>query len=205
MENSVKSVGNFSKAFVVASVLLGLIFACLSLYTHEYVRIVPQSLGGGVMPCDVSEAMSCSRVELSPYSELIGVPIASFGITFFGVLLFLYFVLPSSLWLAVAFVGGIGAVAVSMVLLFVSKFLVGSLCLLCIGSYAASILLLISSYVSRKESGWRTLIKEVVTLIRSSFTPMTFPSFCGVVILGLFLLGGSRVVAGTFVRQMTMN
>jgi protein-disulfide isomerase/uncharacterized membrane protein len=205
MEDSVKSVGKSGAALILVSVILGLIFAVMSLYTHEYVRQVPQSLGGGVMPCDISEAVSCSRVELSPYSELLGIPIASFGIMFFGLVLFLYFVLPASSWVAVAFVGGLAAVATSAVLLFVSKVLVGSLCLLCIGSYIASILLLITSYVCRKSSGSIALIKEVVELVRSCFTPLTFPGFCGVIILALFLIGGSQALMGAVVREMTFK
>ncbi len=205
MEDSVKSRGKFGEALVLASVLLGLLFAVMSLYTHEYVRQVPQSLGGGVMPCDISATVSCSRVELSTYSSLIGVPIASFGIMFFGMVLFLYFVLPGSSWVAVAFVGGIAAVAASAVLLFISKFLIGSLCLLCIGSYTASFLLLITSYACRKSAGCVAMIKEFVVLVRSSFTPLTFPSFCGVIILALLLLGGSQAFMGTLVREMTLQ
>lgn len=205
MEDSVKKVGKIGSALVLMSVILGVIFAAMSLYTHEYVRQVPQSLGGGVMPCDISEAVSCSRVELSPYSEFMGIPIASFGIMFFCLLLFLYFVLPVASWVAVAFVGGLAAVATSAVLLVISKFLIGSLCLLCIGSYTASILLLITSYMCRKSTGGIAMIKEFGALIRSCFTPLSFPGFCGIIILGLFLIGGSKPLMGTLVQEMTLK
>jgi protein-disulfide isomerase/uncharacterized membrane protein len=205
MEDSVKKEGKIGGVLVLMSVILGFIFAAMSLYTHEYVRLVPQSLGGGAMPCDISEAVSCSRVEMSPYSELMGIPIASIGVMFFGLMLFLYFLLPAASWLAVAFVGGIAAVASSVVLLIVSKFLIGSLCLLCIGTYAASILLLMTSYICGKSRGGVALIKEVVALLKSCFTPVTFPGFCGVIILGLILIGGSRPIMGALVHERTLR
>jgi protein-disulfide isomerase/uncharacterized membrane protein len=189
------------------ALLFGFGCSLYSLYSHEYLHLMEDSTIGASrvsLGCDLNEAVSCSRVELSPYSKIFGVPVAAFGVAFFGSLLFLFFVLESVLWFAVAFFGGITAVLISLILFLISKFIIKSICIVCVGSYLANLALLVSACF-----GYRASIKErlsdVKRVIASCFKADTFPAFCGFLIVVLVLLGGSPAVMSMAVRQSTMN
>lgn len=121
----------------------------LSLYaTHHHVAVL--ALGQSEALCNISAAISCDRVAMSPYSELLGVPLGVFGLAFFLSCLFLGLLSPNNPTLkpsltAMASVG----LLVSLVLAGLSLFAVGSLCLVCLGIYLCTLAIFASTWPNR--------------------------------------------------------
>jgi protein-disulfide isomerase/uncharacterized membrane protein len=191
-----------ARYLVLFSLILGTVFAVLSLYTHVHVRMFQASEQGAL--CDISETFNCSRIELSSWSEIGGIPLASFGFAFGGVLLFLYFYMAAELWFDLTLVAGLLATILSVILFCVAKFVIGSICLWCLGSYAAHFLFFVSNAVSEKSRSFSTRLLNGVKVLMSGFTVTAFPHFCATVIVGLLFLGGSLPLMSTVVSQLSL-
>ena len=85
-------------------------------------------------PCDISPSVSCSLVNTSTYSELLGVPVALFGVLWFVALGILALVIlfrtdHSYLITALMYWNGIGILFV--IYLIIAEFILRTLCPLC--------------------------------------------------------------------------
>jgi protein-disulfide isomerase/uncharacterized membrane protein len=107
--------------------------------------------------CNVNATVSCDAIAASPYSEIAGIPLGVFGISFFASLLLLNVIRAAanrgghigrmaSQGHAVLVVTG---VAVSVVLGSIALFAVKAVCLVCIGIYVVCIGLAVSLFYSR--------------------------------------------------------
>lgn len=104
---------------------------------------------GAALFCDVGAALDgCNIVAQSPYSKLFGLPLALYGVFFYGLVFFLIAALfkwtHHPLYQAVATLGGIGFAA-SLVFLFIQFVLIQALCIYCIVSAVISALICILS------------------------------------------------------------
>jgi protein-disulfide isomerase/uncharacterized membrane protein len=99
---------------------------------------------GHVSFCAISEKVNCDTVSMSAYSRAVGVPVAVWGLLFYGLLLTL------ALWgrrarrppwpWAAAWVLNAAAVGVSVFLFLVSEIVIQSLCLFCMSLYLVNAL-----------------------------------------------------------------
>ena len=69
-----------SRWIVLVLALAGLAFATASAWVH-YKALTDATY---VSPCNLSESFNCSQVYLSPYGAVAGVPVALFGMFWFG-------------------------------------------------------------------------------------------------------------------------
>ncbi|MBT3182738.1 MAG: thioredoxin domain-containing protein [Deltaproteobacteria bacterium] len=103
--------------------------------------------------CAINDTFNCDIVTASSYAKLFGVPNAWLGVLFYGAAaLLIIFVIASKkqrkstrtfLWFM-----SLWGLLFSIYLAYASFFIVGALCILCIGMYAVNILLFVLLFVS---------------------------------------------------------
>lgn len=135
------SENSFKGARLIISILaiLGLGLSYLALEQHI---LYIHGLEAGESFCNINELFNCEAVNASEWSDLFGLPIASYGLFFYSVLLLGTFSVReggaltprtwSSIVLMLSAIASLGSIA----LFVVSKVLIGALCLMCIGLYA---------------------------------------------------------------------
>ena len=150
------------KKLLQVSLLLTLAGWANALYT----LIHRQSLLAGSLEgesfCNIGKAFNCDAVALSSYSTLAGVPVSAWGMAFYGVALALaawaFFAaqdghrekLASASTALLAF-SAFGLLP-SLWLAFASFFLLGTVCLLCLLTYALNIGLVVTALLIKRES-----------------------------------------------------
>lgn len=123
---------------------LGLLISLVALYEHI---IYSSGLATGPSFCNLSQHINCEAVNASEWSTFLGVPIAAYGVFFYtAILVALVFTVVSQrvskrAVVAVIFLGSSVASITSLILFGISEFLIGALCLLCIGLYLINFLL----------------------------------------------------------------
>ncbi len=125
-----------SRAFTAARVfvLIGLGASLAAVYVHYQLAVSP----GYQSFCDVNATFSCAQAYQSEYGRLLGVPVSILGAAYFAALLALLALgrrleaLASYLLLA-SLVG----LAFVLYLAWATVFVLGTLCLLCLATYAA--------------------------------------------------------------------
>lgn len=126
-------------AFIVA--LIALLGLCISLYAYWVDRQILLNTDYKAI-CDISDAVSCSKPFVSPYSKLLGFSNTIVGIIFY----------TSMFWLAIGnyykllFTLSLGSLIASVYLAFILFTKIRTLCLICIAIYLINILLFIASY-----------------------------------------------------------
>ncbi|MEK7511099.1 MAG: vitamin K epoxide reductase family protein [Patescibacteria group bacterium] len=100
--------------------------------------LTQSALQGAALFCDVGAMLDgCNIVAQSPYSKLFGVPLAAYGVAFYGVLFALIAALFTAthhpLYQAVVALGVVGFIA-SIAFLFIQFVLIKALCIYCIAS-----------------------------------------------------------------------
>jgi len=146
MEQKRKDKGAFIATLLLA--IAGVVLSLLALQQHLFAKADPSYESF----CDVSTAMSCSAVATSQYAQILGIPLASYGVVFYSVVAFI-----SSIGAFTTFVMGgpllilsLFAVGLSVYLFLISTLYIKALCLLCIGLYVVNILLLlVSLFIAR--------------------------------------------------------
>jgi uncharacterized membrane protein len=143
---------------VLSTVLLLLALAGLAVAVDLWVLWHHAHGGGGAAFCDISDRLSCSKVALSPFSAVLGVPVAAWGA--------LAYLLAACLaaWALArrphrAFPGGLllvlaGAMtAAAAALAYVSEVLIRAFCVVCAASWATSLALLAVALVLVRRGG----------------------------------------------------
>lgn len=149
-----------SKHCLTVLALLGAAISTLALYEHVVYRY---GLATGPSFCNISQHINCEAVNASDWSVFFGLPIASYGLFFFGAVLGLLWVsgptrgLSDSRANQVVFVGGVIGSLISILLLAISEFIIGALCLLCLGLYLVTFLLLAITWWGSGQ-GFRTTL-----------------------------------------------
>lgn len=131
---------------------LGLAAASWSTWVHYTLIADPLS----VPSCDINAVFSCSQAYTSEYGSVGGVSVALIGAVFFAFVLLLTVLTQQSrtaranlpLYLFAASTVGL---AVVLYLGYISWFVLGTVCLLCVGSYVAVIGLFLTSGAAAKE------------------------------------------------------
>jgi len=137
-----------SRLIILSLALIGLGFASYSAFVHY--KLLTDA--GYQSPCDINATFSCSQVYLSPQGSVAGVPVALFGVLFFGLVGVVALSstptadktsnAPGGSYLfALSTIG----LAVVLYLGYTSWMVLHHLCVLCLGTYAATIGIFIAS------------------------------------------------------------
>jgi uncharacterized membrane protein len=109
-----------------------------------------------VSVCDVNQTFSCSEAYTSQYGSVAGVPVALLGVVFFAFVIGLTVLCSRSRSAAAnlpgyLFAASTVALAAVLYLAYASYFILGTVCLLCVGSYVAVIGLFLVSGAAAKD------------------------------------------------------
>ena len=128
------------------SVLLALVLALSFLGIADSWYLFQSAVTDTALTCDIGAGLDgCNIVAQSPYSQLLGIPLALYGVGFFALLFAVgaaLLLMPSRLLqkglLALAAFG----VAASVVFVYIQFFLIKALCIYCLLSAAITFVLL---------------------------------------------------------------
>jgi uncharacterized membrane protein/protein-disulfide isomerase len=131
--------------FVVAA-LVGLVFASWSTWVHYHILRDP--LYSSV--CDVTATFNCTEAYSSRFGVVAGIPMALLGVLYFAFVLALVAICrrsPAAMQNLAGYVFAVATIGLAGVLYlaYVSFFILKTVCLLCLGSYAAIIALFLLS------------------------------------------------------------
>jgi protein-disulfide isomerase/uncharacterized membrane protein len=174
---------------------LGLLLSAVALYEHV---IYSRGLATGPSFCNISSRINCEAVNASEWSVFFGLPIASYGLFFYSSLLGLLTVArkrddaAAAATSAVIFLASFMASLVSVVLFAISHFIIGALCLLCIGLYVVNFLMLgtlwFGAFRGGAISGLVAGAQALRSFVRSAFSAGGSPArkgLIGIVVVAL--------------------
>ena len=152
--------------------LLALLLSGLSLYQHTEIKYGLQT---GKSFCNISASINCDAVNASPWAELLGVPIAAWGTIFY---LSLFAILLIGIWLPTLIaerallqllaLSSVAAILFSIYLAAISKFVIGSVCVVCVGLYVTNIaLFLVALKANRPRAILSTALGAVGAAVRA--------------------------------------
>jgi protein-disulfide isomerase/uncharacterized membrane protein len=194
-----ESAARFSSTILLIGLgLLGLAGSAYSLYLKAALDANPSYKA----LCDVSSGVSCSAVNASRYASLFGVPLGSYGVVFYAMVVFLGVISPRLRKRSFAdssLVVALWGLLFSAYLFIVSKFLVGALCPTCVAIYLVNVALFAaawaagreSSFGSRLSNGVRLLLAAPVHLVKGRGTEGTLA------LVGFVVAAASSVLALT--------
>ena len=140
---------------LVGSVVLGILLAAYSTYVHYRITA---SAGEYTSVCNVSTTVNCDSVLTSRFAELFGIPVSVWGMAFYA--LFLSVAVranrpseESSRSRADALALAVGGALFSLYLAVVSLVVLKTVCLICAGLYAVSILSLVATWALGRPLG----------------------------------------------------
>ncbi|MBN8547756.1 MAG: thioredoxin domain-containing protein [Deltaproteobacteria bacterium] len=148
--------------------LVGVGFATASLLNHIELMY---GLKSGPSFCNISDRVNCDAVSASKYSTPFGIPLDAFGLAFYVGVFILALVslkdrlLPRRTFWDVLLVLSALSSALSVVLLYISEFLVGALCILCLGMHIANFSLLMLALAFGPSGGFFTRISRGVATL----------------------------------------
>lgn len=172
--------------------LVGLAASLTSLYVHVQLLVQP----GYVSFCDVNQTVNCQDAYLSRYGTVRGVPVALFGVAWFGlvvVMAFLEATGPESLRQSMpTYLLGATTVALGVVLYmaYAAFVVLEAVCLLCVTTYVAVIGLFILSALARAKAPTTGWPGRVFTDLRAL---IAHPPLLAVA--GVFVIGAASAIA----------
>jgi uncharacterized membrane protein/protein-disulfide isomerase len=134
-----------AKLCILILALSGAAISAIALYEHIIYRT---GLATGPSFCNISSHINCEAVNASDWSLIFGFPIASYGLFFYVAVLGLLLVSGPNRVLSderanrIIFLGGVLGSLASTALFAISEFIIGALCLMCMGLYLISFALL---------------------------------------------------------------
>jgi uncharacterized membrane protein/protein-disulfide isomerase len=136
------------------------------------VRVHAQAHAGVESFCTISDVVNCDRVAVSPYSVVLGIPVALWGVIGFGLAAALAAAAlrssaASMAWSGLLLLDGAFAVLASIVLAFISEFEIGALCLLCAGGWLSALVLAESARRACHDRGALAAVGDGLALLRS--------------------------------------
>lgn len=151
-------------------IVVGFVLSYLAVKTHV-------DLAYGLDPmgiCSISKGMSCSAVLASSYSSFLGIPLGHWGMAYYFFLFFLtaFSVRRNNCNFNLVFWLTFFSVIFSFILFLISKFIIRSLCPICLMLYLANILILFSIYFFKHRRAvkftytFQALINELKTAFR---------------------------------------
>ena len=133
--------------FALLAVLAFGVFAGLLMTWHHELQAYGEGTGGPLIGCEESASVNCDLVNTSEWSELFGVPLATWAVATYltlGVLVVLMLRGRRELQ-GVLVAAGAGATVLSGMLLYVSEYQLKFVCSWCIRMYAVNVALLVLS------------------------------------------------------------
>lgn len=158
-----KNIPKYLFFLIILSAVIGILFSAYLL--HHHILFSAGNITGKSM-CAISETFDCDAVDASPYSEFAGFPIASFGIIFYLIIIFLALLVfvrnKAFLEIAVVHIALLSALSIiySIFLAYVSIAIIKSICLFCVITYLCNIGIFASSWLWAKRceiAFWPTL------------------------------------------------
>jgi protein-disulfide isomerase len=162
------------------------------------VRLHGQAHAGIASFCAISDTMNCDKVATSPYSVVLGLPVAAWGALAYGLGLVLsgWGLLSRRLhptWPAgLLFLLGVGAVAASVALALVSELLIGAWCIMCITSWATSLGLLVAGWLACQPAGVAVTVGADLTALAGRPRLTSAAVVIGVALVAALLAGFPR-------------
>lgn len=160
----------------IGTIILSLCgFALSYIALNEHV-VYANGFASGPSFCHINEHFNCEAVNASEWSVVFGIPVASYGLFFYTLILLGSLVASTSgrvlslaSWSSIVLMLSGLASLLSVVLFAVSEILIGSLCLMCIGLYLVNFLtfgyMWRTGWVGRVGEGIRTGVVEAWRLI----------------------------------------
>ncbi len=178
---------------------LGLAASSASTWVHY--RLLTDPTYASV--CDVNSRFSCSNAYTSQYGAAAGVPVAVYGVLFFLFIIGLVTLCSRSRTASqnlagYVFVSSTLGLAVVLYLAYASYFILGTVCLLCVGTYVAVIGLFLSSGAAAKEPmsslpGRAT--RDLGTLVRTPAALAAAGLFVAAALAAVFMFPGGGASA----------
>lgn len=148
---------SIQKARLVTIVLsvVGLVLSYISLDQHV---VYSNGFAAGPSFCHINAHLNCEAVNASEWSVFFGLPVASYGLFLYSILLIVSLVaskagrtLSLHTWSAITLLISCVASLFSIALFGISELVIGALCLMCLGTYLVNFLILGSVW----RMGWR--------------------------------------------------
>lgn len=164
-----------ARIIIIVLSLIGLVLSYISLQHHvQYAH----GFATGPSFCHISAHFNCEAVNASEWSTLFGIPVASYGLFFYALILLGSLFATTSArilslhsWAGIVFALSLLASLLSLILFAISEIFIGALCLMCLGTYLVNFIMLAvvwrSAWVGRTAEGVRCGIVESVTLLGS--------------------------------------
>lgn len=177
-----------SKRVVFCMILVGIADALYLLSSHykNYTDLTYQSF------CAISKAINCDTVSQSSWSIFLGIPLSLWGVLGY---FFLFFLLLSPLfqesqkssgWAVLLTISCLFSIH-SIILAFISSYIIKSYCIMCILSYCANFFLFYISYRSFMKfydlRFFDSLIRDIVFIKNSVFMKSVILFFIAVIIM----------------------
>jgi protein-disulfide isomerase/uncharacterized membrane protein len=160
----------------IATIILSLCGIALSYIALDQHVVYDNGFASGPSFCHINEYFNCEAVNASEWSVVFGIPVASYGLFFYTLILLGSFVASApgrvislASWSSIVLMLSGFASLLSVALFAVSELFIGSLCLMCIGLYLVNFLtfgcLWRSGWAGRVGEGIGTGVAEVWRLI----------------------------------------
>ncbi len=175
--------------------VLGLLLSAVALYEHV---IYSRGLATGPSFCNISSRINCEAVNASEWSVFFGLPIASYGLFFYTALLGLLTIARRqddevvTASHSVAFLASFAASFISLALFGISHFIIGALCILCIGLYLINFAMLgmlwVGAFRGRVLAGLVVGVQAIPSFLRAACVSgggSARKSLVGLVLVGL--------------------
>lgn len=173
-----ESIGTQRARFI--TIVLSLVGFALSYIALDQHVAYSHGFVSGPSFCHLNAHLNCEAVNTSEYSMLFGLPVASYGLFLYSILLIGSLaasktgrIISVHTWSAITLVISCVASLLSVVLFGISEVLIGALCLMCLGTYLVNFLILgvvwRTSWKGRLIEGLKTGIRESVGVIGCAF------------------------------------
>ncbi len=127
--------------------VLAMVLAVLGLIDSAY--LTHADVTGSALACGITGLDGCNVVAQSAYSRFWGIPLAEFGLVFYGAVLLLAiiaFTRPTKMVHGLMLLFGVVGAALSLYFMGLQVFVIKALCVYCLGSAVLAVLLLAVAY-----------------------------------------------------------
>lgn len=131
------------------SFLAGILVVLAFLGMADSWYLADASYTGTPLTCDLGAQLSgCNIVAQSAYAHILGIPLGTYGILFYGaifVLSALYLWMPRRIIARLLGLAGLAGLAASILFVSIQVFIIKALCVYCLGSAAIDVLIFIAT------------------------------------------------------------
>jgi len=133
--------------------VLVLLLAVLGIADSAY--LTHAAVTGNALACGIAGLDGCNVVAQSTYSKLLGIPLAEYGLVFYGAVLLLAiiaFTRPSKLVRNALLLFGVVGALFSLYFIVLQVFVIKALCVYCLGSFVLATLICAFTYLVWKRA-----------------------------------------------------